>query len=136
MARKIRRGGVMSVFRIPGLTLFLLHNTTCLVVRGFLMLSCLVGAITCAAGDARKPNVLFLAVDDRDLRLKLRIGLRRRRRRRRRRLRQRLELRRRRRALRGAERPAQHEHEQAEGEARTHGAIVSTDDRDSSRARD
>ena len=58
----------MHVFRNPRLRL-LFQRTARAVSRALLMLACLGGAITCAAGDARKPNVLFIAVDDLNTRI-------------------------------------------------------------------
>ena len=59
----------MKVFRIPGLTLLLLQHPARRMARALLVLACLVGAVTCAAGDARRPNVLFIAVDDLNTRI-------------------------------------------------------------------
>ena len=58
----------MNELSVPRLTL-LLQNVAHATIRALLVLACLGSTITSAAGDARKPNVLFIAVDDLNTRI-------------------------------------------------------------------
>jgi iduronate 2-sulfatase len=58
----------MNGFRMPGVMLPS-QSTARTMARALLVLACLGGVLTCAAGDVRKPNVLFIAVDDLNTRI-------------------------------------------------------------------
>jgi iduronate 2-sulfatase len=59
----------MNIFRNPVQAFLVLPDITRQLTRALAVFLCLGGAVTCFAGDARKPNVLFIAVDDLNTRI-------------------------------------------------------------------